>query len=306
MPSKSSRLVLLLVSSLFTLSACNAQEPAKSPAKEPASAAAKPAAKAVVTVNGTAIPQERIDFFVKQTTSRGQPDSPELRKAVTNELISRELMAQEAAKKGLDKDPEVMAQADLAKQTVLVGAFIQDYLKAHPVTDEMIKAEYDKLKAQIGGKEYKVRHILVKTEAEAKDILAQLKKGAKFDKLAKEKSNDPGSKEKGGDLSWMTPANVVKPFGDAMLKLKKGQTTDAPVQSQFGWHIIKLDDERELKAPTLDEVKPQLGQRLQQEQIQKGVAELRQKGKIEVPEEAAPAVPVVPTVPAPAPATEKK
>ena len=134
MLSKSSRLALLLVSSLLTLSACNAQEPAKD--------AAKTAAKAVVTVNGTAIPQERIDFFVKQATSRGQSDTPELRKAATNELISRELMAQEASKKGLDKDPEITAQVDIAKQTVLIGAFIQDYLKANPISDDVIKAEY--------------------------------------------------------------------------------------------------------------------------------------------------------------------
>ena len=253
MPSKTSRLALLLISSLLTLSACNAQEPAKDTAKA--------APKAVVTVNGTAIPQERIDFFVKQTTSRGQPDTPDLRKAVTNELISRELMAQEANKKGLDKDPEVTAQADLAKQTVLVGAYIQDYLKANPVSDDVIKAEYEKLKAQIGSKEYKVRHILVEKESEAKDIIAQLKKGAKFDKLAAEKSKDTGSKVKGGDLNWITPSNVVKPFGDALLKLKKGQFTQEPVESQFGWHIIKLEDERDVKAPSLDEIKPQLAQR---------------------------------------------
>lgn len=284
MPSKTSRLALLLVSSLLTLSACNAQEPAKDNT-------AKTASKAVVSVNGTAIPQERIDFFVKQTTSRGQPDTPELRNAVTNELISRELMAQEASKKGLDKDPEVTAQAELAKQTVLVGAFIQDYLKANPVTDEIIKAEYEKLKAQIGTKEYKVRHILVEKEAEAKEIIAQLKKGAKFDKLATEKSHDTGSKARGGDLNWITPSNVVKPFGEAMLKLKKGQFTQEPVESQFGWHVIKLEDERDVKAPTLDEVKPQLAQRLQQEQIQKGIADLRAKAKIVAPEPAAPAAP---------------
>ncbi|TCV86711.1 peptidylprolyl isomerase [Sulfurirhabdus autotrophica] len=299
MPSKTSRLALLLISSMLTLSACNAQEPAKNTAKE-ATAAVKTASKAVVSVNGIAIPQDRIDFFVKQTVSRGQADSPELRKAVTNELISRELMSQEATKKGLDKDAEVAAQIDLAKQTVLVGAYIQDYLKANPVSDDLIKAEYDKLKAQIGSKEYKVRHILVEKEAEAKDIIAQLKKGAKFDKLATEKSKDTGSKAKGGDLNWMTPSNVVKPFGDAMMKLKKGQYTQEPVQSQFGWHVIKLDDERDLKAPTFEEVKPQLAQRLQQEQIQKGITELRTKSKIEIPEEAAPAA-----APAEAPAEKK-
>lgn len=282
MRSKTSRLALLLLSSLLTLSACNAQEPAK---EVPKAAAAKPA----VTVNGIAIPQERIDFFVKQATSRGQADTPELRKAATDELISRELMAQEANKKGLDKDPEVTAQADIAKQTVLVGAFIQDYVKANPITDEAIKAEYEKLKAQVGSKEYKVRHILVENEAEAKDIIAQLKKGAKFDKLASEKSKDTGSKVKGGDLDWITPSNVVKPFGDALLKLKKGQYTQEPVQSQYGWHIIKLEDERPVKAPALDQIKPQLTQRLQQEQIQKGIAELRAKAKIEAPEPATPA-----------------
>lgn len=303
MPSKTSRLALLLVSSLLTLSACNAQEPAQEPAKEPAKEAAKPTAKAVVTVNGSAIPQERIDFFVKQATSRGQPDTPELRKEATNELISRELMAQEANKKGLDKDPEVTAQAELAKQSILVGAFIQDYLKANPITDEAIKAEYEKLKAQIGDKEYKVRHILVTKEEEAKVIIAQLKKGAKFDKLASEKSIDTGSKDKGGDLNWITPSTVVKPFGDALLKLKKGQYTQEPVESQYGWHVIKFEEERPVKAPALDAIKPQLAQRLQQEQIQKSITELRAKAKIEIPETAAPATPATPAAPA---AADKK
>ena len=231
--------------------------------------------------------QERINR--QSPYIRARYTSLEQKKEFLDSLIRFEVLAKEAYKRGLDKDPEVTAQADLAKQTVLVGAYIQDYLKANPVSDDVIKAEYEKLKAQIGSKEYKVRHILVEKESEAKDIIAQLKKGAKFDKLAAEKSKDTGSKVKGGDLNWITPSNVVKPFGDALLKLKKGQFTQEPVESQFGWHIIKLEDERDVKAPSLDEIKPQLAQRLQQEQIQKGIADLRTKAKIEAPEGITPA-----------------
>lgn len=269
MASKFSRIMLIVLSGFITLSAAHAED------------AGKPAVAA--TVNGVAIPQSQVDLLVAQATSRGQPDTPELRNALTNELVNRELLAQQATKEGLEKSAEVQTQLTLAKQTVLVGAYIQNYSKAHPITDQMIKAEYDKLKAQMPEKEYNVRHILVSSEADAKNIIAQLKKGAKFDKLAAEKSKDPGSKDNGGELGWITPGNVVKPFADAMVKLKKGQYTAEPVQTQYGWHVIQVEDVRALKAPPMDQVRAQIIQRLQQEAVQNLVADLRTKAKIQVP-----------------------
>ncbi len=236
-------------------------------------------------VSSISIPQERIDIRVKMITAQqNQPDSPELRKAVREDLINIELMSQEALKKGLDKQSETIQQLELAKQGVLVGAFMQDYVKTHPVSEEAIAKEYDNLKSSLGTKEYSVRHILVEKESEAKSIAAKLKKGGKFDKLAEINSKDPGSKEHGGDLGWIPvskiPGAFVKPFGDALMTLSKGQVS-GPVQSQFGWHIIKLEDIRDLKMPPLDEIKPQLTQRLQQQALKQLIADLRDNAKIE-------------------------
>ena len=250
-------------------------------------AADKPAATTPTTqtkngavVNGITIPQSRIELRVKDLISKGQVDSPELRKAVRDELINLEIMAQEAVKKGFDKNEETVSQLDMAKQSILVGAFVQDYFKNHPISEDDLKKEYEELKKSAGGKEYKARHILVKEEAEAKSISAQLKKGAKFDALASKHSLDPGSKEKGGALDWAMPANFVKPFSDALVALKKGGVS-APVQSEFGWHIIKLEDVREFKFPAYREVKQNLMQRSQQQAIQKAVADMRTAAKIE-------------------------
>jgi peptidyl-prolyl cis-trans isomerase C len=236
--------------------------------------------KSAALVNGVSIPQSRVDARVKAMTNQGQQDTPELRAAVRDELINIEVLSQEANKSGLGKQPEVQQQIELTRQTILATAFVQDYVKNHPVSDETLKQEYEKLKQHLGSKEYKSRHILVKEEAEAKAILAQLKKGAKFDKLAKEKSLDSGSREKGGDLGWSVPSNFVKPFGDTLASLAKGKTSE-PVQSQFGWHIIKLEDVRDMKVPSFDEIKPNLMQRLQQQTVQKMIAEQRAKAKIE-------------------------
>jgi peptidyl-prolyl cis-trans isomerase C len=236
--------------------------------------------KSAALVNGVSIPQARIDLRVKAATAQGQADSPELRKAIREDLINVEVMAQEAAKLGLDKNAEVVQQVELAKQSVLVGAFVQDYAKNHPVSEDQLKQEYDRLKTKFGNKEYSIRHILVETEAEAKDIIAQLGKKAKFEKLAA-KSKDAGSAAQGGSLGWAVPSNFVPEFANALLNLKKGEYTREPVQSQFGWHVIKLEDTRELKAPPFEEVKPQLQQRLQQQAIKKTIEELRAKAKIE-------------------------
>jgi peptidyl-prolyl cis-trans isomerase C len=195
-------------------------------------------------------------------------------------MINRELMVQEGAKRGLDKNPETAARLSFSRQDVLSNAYVQDVLRANPVTDDAVKKEYERIKAQ-SAKEFKVRHILVDKEDEAKDIIAQIKKGASFEKLATEKSKDPGSKENGGDLNWSMPSRFVKPFGDALAKLKKGQMTDTPVQTNFGWHIIRVDDERAAKLPGFDEAKPQLQQGLQNQAVEKAIADLRAKAKIE-------------------------
>jgi len=179
-----------------------------------------------------------------------------LRNQIKDTLITREVLAQESARKGLDKNPDVLMQLDLQREEVLINAFLQDYVKTHPVSDEVMKKEYEQVKAESGGKEYKARHILVETEAEAKQVIAQLKKGGSFEKVAAEKSKDTGSKGQGGNLDWSPANRYVPPFAQALGKLKKGQLTDAPVQSQFGWHVIRLDDERVAKFPSFEEAKP--------------------------------------------------
>ena len=236
--------------------------------------------KSAALVNGVSIPQARIDMRVKAVTAQGQADSPELRKAIREDMINIEVMAQEVAKLGLDKNPEVQQQIELSKQSVLVNAFVQDYAKNHPISEDQLRQEYEKLKVKLGDKEYNARHILVGTEAEAKDIIAQLNKKAKFEKLAA-KSMDAGSAARGGSLGWAVPGNFVPEFANALLGLKKGEYTHEPVQSQFGWHVIKVDDVRALKVPSFEEIKPQLQQRLQQQSIKKAVDDLRAKAKIE-------------------------
>lgn len=216
------------------------------------------------------------DFMLKQRTAQGQPDTPELRTAVRDELNTRELLVREAKKQGLDKNPTLKTEMELTAQTVLVRSYMADYLKAHPIPDDVLHKEYDSIKGQIGDKEYKVRHILVDKEDEAKDIIAALQKGEKFEKLA-ERSKDTGSKANGGDLDWNAPANFVKPFADAMVALPKGKFTTTPVKSQFGWHVIEVDDIRDAKVPTFEEVKPQLTQRMQGQVVDKYLRDLRAK-----------------------------
>ena len=240
-----------------------------------------PAAAQSVKVNGKEIPQSRIDVGVKSRIAQGQPDTPELRNTVKDALINQEIIAQEAVKKGLNKKPDVAAAIEINRQDILVNAYVQDYLQKNPVKDDTLKQEYERIKTQVGGKEYKARHILVENEAEAKDIIAQIKKGASFEKLAAERSKDTGTKDKGGDLDWNVPGNFVKPFGEALMKLKKGQLTETPVQSNFGWHIIRLEDERAFQPPAFESVKANLQRNVQQQMIQKAVTELRAKAKIE-------------------------
>lgn len=237
----------------------------------------KPTAK----VNGVPIPQYRLDHAVQSRISQGQPDTPQLRRGVRDALISQELVAQEAVRQGIDKQPAVAARIELDRLSALAQAYFLDYLGKHPVTDEALRKEYDAIKPQLATKEYRARHILVNSEAEAKAIIKDVKDGGSFEKLAEEKSRDPGSKGRGGDLDWSPASRYVKPFGDALVRLKKGQMTDAPVKTDFGWHVIRLDDERVARLPTFEETKPTLERRLQGEMVQKVIADLRAKAKIE-------------------------
>lgn len=246
----------------------------------PAGAAEKAKGNAFATVNGVAISQSTAEVFMAEQKSQGTPDSPELKNAVREELVRRELLVQEARKMGLDKKPTTVAQAELARQAIYIRAFIQEYVKSHPISEAQLKSEYDAIKAQIGGTEYKSRHILVEKEDDAKAIIDNLKKGAKFDELAKQ-SKDPGSKEKGGDLGWASAAGYVKPFGDALVKLEKGKYTETPVKTDFGYHVILLEDSRPLTPPDFATIKPQLAQRAQQQQIEKMVSDLRAKAKVD-------------------------
>ncbi|MFB0935958.1 MAG: peptidylprolyl isomerase [Propionivibrio sp.] len=244
------------------------------------SVSALAADKAFVKVNGASVSQNLADAFIAEQKAKGAPDSPELRNAIREELIRRELLLQEAKKSGLDKKPDIAAQAEAAKQAILIRSYVQDYVNKHPIKDEQLQSDYDKIKAQVGSTEYKARHILVKEEAEAKTVIENLKKGVKFEELAKQ-SIDPGSKENGGELDWAAPSNYVKPFADALTALGKGKYTETPVKSDFGYHVIMLDDTRATSFPSFDEVKPRLLQQAQTQQITKMVDSLRAKAKVE-------------------------
>lgn len=253
----------------------------------PVAAAEKP----FVTVNGAAVSTATADMFLAQGRSRGMPDTPEIQAQLREELIGRELMWQQAKKAGFDKKPEIaakataeekkiLAQAEATKQAVIIRAFVDDFIKKNPVTDAQLRAEYDAMKAKGGPTEFKTRHILVKTEEEAKAVIASLANGAKFEDLAKQ-SIDTGSKSVGGDLDWSSPAKFVKAFADAVVVLKKGTYTEVPVKSEFGYHVIKLEDTRPRKLPTFDVMKPMLQQSAQSQKIEKMIGGLRSKAKIE-------------------------
>lgn len=244
------------------------------------SAALPAMAQNLAVVNGKPVPSSRADIMIKQMAAQGQQDTPELRAMVKEELINREILIQEADKLGLGTNAEVKSQVEIARQSILIRALVADFLKKNPVKDADIKAEYDRFRAQASDKEYHARHILVEKEEDAKAIIAKLKGGAKFEELAKQ-SKDPGSADNGGDLDWAAPAAFVKPFSDAMISLQKGQLYDTPVKTQFGYHVIKLDDVRAAKIPTLEEVKPQIAEGLQQKKLQGFQQQLRAKAKIQ-------------------------
>lgn len=238
-------------------------------------------AQNVAIVNGKPVPKTRVDMLTQQLTKAGRPVSPEMQGQLKDEVIAREIFMQEAQKRGLDASDDYKAQMELARQTILIRELFADYQKNNPVTDAEIKAEYDKFVNANGGKEFKARHILVEKEDEAKAIIANLKKGQKFEDIAKKQSKDPGSGANGGDLDWATAASYVPEFAEAMIKLKKGETSQAPVKSQFGWHVIRVDDIREAQLPKLEEVKPQIAQQLQQQKLAQFQENLRKSAKVE-------------------------
>lgn len=245
-----------------------------------AAAALPVMAQNLAVVNGKKIPSSRVELMAKQLASQGQQDSPQLRAMIKEELINREILIQEADKRGLGTSTDVKSQVEIARQSIVIRALVADFIKKNPISDADIKAEYDKFKAQAGDKEYHARHILVEKEDDAKAIIAKLKSGDKFEDLAKQ-SKDPGSAAKGGDLDWATPASYVKPFSDALIALQKGQITETPVKSDFGYHVIKLEDVRPAKVPALEEVKPQIAETLQQKKLQAFQQDLRKKAKVE-------------------------
>ncbi|KND59750.1 Peptidyl-prolyl cis-trans isomerase [Candidatus Burkholderia verschuerenii] len=244
-------------------------------------AAAPAFAQNIAVVNGTPIPTSRADALVKQLVAQGQQDSPQLQQAVREELVNREILMQEAAREGIANKPDVKAQIAVAQQTVVLRALIENFVKSHPVTDAEVKARYDELvKQNGGGKELHLHHILVDNEQQAKDLIAKIKGGASFEDLAKQYSKDPGSGKNGGDLDWSSPSAYVPEFGAAAAKLKKGEVTPEPVKTQFGWHIIRMDDSREVAPPPLDQVKAQISQQIQQEKLQAFEEELKKKAVI--------------------------
>lgn len=238
-------------------------------------------AQNVAVVNGKAVPMARVEALTQQVARSGRPVTPEIQQQIKDEVIAREIFIQEAQKLGLDVTEDFKVQMELARQTILIRELFGNYQKTHPITDKDAKAEYDKFVAANSGKEYRARHILLEKEDQALAIIAQLKKAGKFEEIAKKSSKDPGSGTKGGDLDWAPASNYVAEFSEAMVGLKKGETTQKPVKSQFGYHIIRLDDVRDAQLPKFDDVKPQILQQLQQQKLSDFQQELRAKAKVE-------------------------
>jgi peptidyl-prolyl cis-trans isomerase C len=235
-------------------------------------------------VNGKAIPKAQLDKLVQNSN---QPDNPQVRDQAREMLVTRELILQEANNRGVMQKESVREQLEQSKMGILIAAVFEDYVEKEGVADSELKAAYEQVKGQYTGKEYHVEHILVEKEADAKAITSQIKGGGNFEQIAKEKSKDPGSAPAGGDLGWVSDKSLVPEFSKAMVQLKKGQVTDKPVKTQYGWHIIKLDDVRDVKAPSMDEIKDQLKQMItadqnwQKAKFSELMQKLRAKAKIQ-------------------------
>ena len=241
----------------------------------------KPATAPVAVVNGKEIPAAYGEIMKREMMAQGQPDNAQLQTRIRESLINMELLSRAAIEKGLDKDPMLAAAIDIQRKNTYAKVYLEDYVKTHPISDAEIQAEYDRAKASASPNEYHARHILVKTEEEAKKVLAELGKKAKFADLAKKYSLDPGSAKNGGDLNWADPNAFVKEFSDVLVALKKGETTKTPVKTQFGYHIIKLDDTRPTKIPALAEVKGEVQKQLQQKRVRDAITAARTSAKVE-------------------------
>ena len=260
-------------------------------------------AQNIATVNGKPVPKSRVDTLVKSAT-HGQEAPPELLQQARDQAVIREIFAQEAEKQGVGKSADYQAQLELARQAILINQLFEQYKKAHPISDADAKAEYEKVKAAQSGNEYHARHILVDNEDEAKKLTAQIKAGGKFDELAKKNSKDTGSAENGGDLDWSKPNAYVPEFAAALQKLKAGEMTDTPVKTQFGYHIIKLEEVRPAQFPAYDEVKDKLKQQMEQVKVQEYQEKLRKSAKTDykfADEGGAPAPGTTRVAPPPAP-----
>lgn len=264
-----------------------AAEPADQPKAEAAPESAATAGKSykpdepIVKVNGVAVPAIFAEFVRQSRVSRNLPQETMTLDALKDALVAQELLVQDAQRQGIEKEASVAAALEFQRRELLGKAALEQYARTHPIAEEALKAEYDAAKAKAGDKEYRASHILVPTEKEAKTILAQLKKPkVKFEDLAKKYSKD-SSAGNGGDLGWVLPANMVPEFSKAMTDLKKGQTTQAPVQTQFGWHIVKLVDERALDFPPFDQLKGRIAGQLQQQAVRRYVQALRAEAKVE-------------------------
>ena len=236
-------------------------------------------AQNLATVNGKPVPKARVEALVAQASRAGQQVTPEMQVQARDSVVLREIFVQEAARKGLAAGPDFAAQMELARQSILIRDLFDDYRKKNPVTDDVAMVEYNKFKSQATGTEYRARHILVEKEEDAKALIAKIKAGEKFEDLATKNSKDTGSAANGGDLDFAKAESYVPEFGGALAKLKKGEMTEVPVKSQFGYHIIRLEDTRDAAFPGFEEVKAQLKQRLEQAKLQAYQDELRNKAK---------------------------
>jgi len=259
-------------------------------------------AQNLTTVNGKPVPMARVDALIK-TATHGQEAPPEVKAQAKDQTVLREIFAQEAEKQGIPGTADFKSQLEMARQIVLINTLFQNFIKAHPISDADAQAEYNKIKAEQSGQEYDARHILVDSEDEAKKLIAQIKAGSKFEDVAKKSSKDTGSAENGGDLDWAKPGNYVPEFATALQGLKKGQMTDTPVKTQFGYHIIRLEDTRQASFPSFDEVKDKIKQQKEQVKLQEYQEKLRKAAKTDYKfaAEQAPAAPA-----APAASTAKK
>jgi peptidyl-prolyl cis-trans isomerase C len=261
----------------------SAQDKEPLPTRPAARPAAKPAAKddRIATVNGVAVPKARMDFMMLAQRQRGTQDNADTRAMMREELVNREIIVQEAQKSGIARSAEVQNQVDIARQEIIVSAYLNDWVRKHPISDAELQKEYERARAETGDKEYRARHILVDTEEQAKSLIAELKKGGKFAELAEKNSKDAGTRERGGDLDWSPPARFEKSFGDALGQIEKGRFSEQPVRTRYGYHVILVEDVRQTRFPSLAEVKPQLQQQMVQNRISELVRGLRAKAKVE-------------------------